>query len=167
MDCSLLAPLSIGFPSQKSWTGLPFPPSGNLPDPETEPTYPTLADVFFTIEPPGNKALGISSDQSLSHVWLFAIPWTAAHWLPCPSPTPRACSNSCSSRWCHPTLSSSVIPFSCLQSFPASRFFQWVSSSHQVARNQLLKYYCDPLVMSYVLNFLFPWSLVLLSLHLK
>ena len=41
--------------------------------------------------------------------------------LPCPSPTPRACSNSCpSSRWCHPTISSSVVPFSsCLQSFPA------------------------------------------------
>ena len=42
--------------------------------------------------------------------------------LPCPPPTPRACSNSCpSSQWCHPTISSSVIPFSsCLQSFPAS-----------------------------------------------
>ena len=41
---------------------------------------------------------------------------------PCPSPTPRACSNLCpSSQWCHPTISSSVIPFSsCLQSFPAS-----------------------------------------------
>ena len=48
--------------------------------------------------------------------------------LPCPSPTPRACSNSCSSsRWCHPTISSSVVPFSsCLQSFPASGLFQWV-----------------------------------------
>ena len=42
--------------------------------------------------------------------------------LPCPSPTPRACSNSCPlSQWCHPTISSTVIPFfSCLQSFPAS-----------------------------------------------
>ena len=42
-----------------------------------------------------------------------------------PSPTPRACSNSCpSSRWCHPTISSSVFPFSfCLQSFPASGSF--------------------------------------------
>ena len=41
--------------------------------------------------------------------------------FPCPSATPRACSNSCPlSRWCHPTISSSVIPFSsCLQSFPA------------------------------------------------
>ena len=44
---------------------------------------------------------------------------------PCPSPTPKACSNSCpSSWWCHPTISSSVIPFSsCLQSFPASGSF--------------------------------------------
>ena len=42
--------------------------------------------------------------------------------LPCPSPTPRACSNSCSSSWwCHLTISSSVVPFpSCLQYFPAS-----------------------------------------------
>ena len=44
--------------------------------------------------------------------------------LPCPSPSPGACSNSCpSSRWCHPTISFSVIPFSCLQSFPASGSF--------------------------------------------
>ena len=45
--------------------------------------------------------------------------------LPCPSPTPRACSNSCpSSQWCHSTISSSVVPFSsCLQSFPASGCF--------------------------------------------
>ena len=45
--------------------------------------------------------------------------------LPCPSPTPRAYSNSCPlSRWCHPTISSSVVPFfSCLQSFPASGSF--------------------------------------------
>ena len=44
--------------------------------------------------------------------------------LLCPSPTPRA-SNSCpSSQWCHPTISSSVVPFSfCLQSFPASGSF--------------------------------------------
>ena len=45
--------------------------------------------------------------------------------LPDPSKSPGACSNSCpSSRWCHPTTSSSVIPFSsCLQSFPASGSF--------------------------------------------
>ena len=46
--------------------------------------------------------------------------------LPCPSPPLGACSNSCArSQWCHPTISSSVIPFSsCLQLFPASGSFQ-------------------------------------------
>ena len=46
--------------------------------------------------------------------------------LPCPSPTPGACSNSCpSSWWCHPTISSSIVAFSSyLQSFPASGSFQ-------------------------------------------
>ena len=45
--------------------------------------------------------------------------------LPCPSPTRRTCSNSCPlSQWCHPTISSSVIPFSsCLLSFPTSGSF--------------------------------------------
>ena len=65
----------------------------------------------------------ISSVQLLSRVRLFVTPWTAA--LPCASPTPGACSNSCpSSQWCHPAISSSIIPFSsCLQSFPASGSF--------------------------------------------
>ena len=46
--------------------------------------------------------------------------------LPCPSATPGAYSNACLySRWYHPTISSSVVPFfSCLQSLPASRSFQ-------------------------------------------
>ena len=45
--------------------------------------------------------------------------------FPCPSPAPRAYSDSCQlSQWCHPTISSSVVPFSsCLQSFPASGSF--------------------------------------------
>ena len=45
---------------------------------------------------------------------------------PCPSTTPKACSNSCpSSQWCHPVISSSVVPLSsCLQSFPESGSFQ-------------------------------------------
>ena len=53
-------------------------------------------------------------------------------WLPCPSPTPRAYPNSCPfHRWCHPTISSSVVPLSsCLQSFPASGSFPM---SHFVA----------------------------------
>ena len=67
-----------------------------------------------------------SSVQLLSRVWLFATPWTAAHQASCPSWTPGAYSNSCPlSRWWHPTVSSSVIPFSShLQSSPASGAFQ-------------------------------------------
>ena len=55
---------------------------------------------------------------------------------PYPSPTPGVHSNSCpSSWWCHPAISSSVVPFSsCPQSLPASRSFQWVNSSHEVAK---------------------------------
>ena len=56
--------------------------------------------------------------------------------LPCPSPTPEACSNSCpSSWWCHPIISSSVVPFSsCLQSFPASGSFLRSRFLNQVAK---------------------------------
>ena len=68
----------------------------------------------------------ISSVQPLSRVWLSLRPHGLQHARPpCPSPTRRVYSNSCPlSRWCHPTVSSSVIPFSCPQSFPASRSFQ-------------------------------------------
>ena len=56
--------------------------------------------------------------------------------LPCPSPTPGVYPNSYPlSWWCHPTISSSVVPFSsCLQFFPTSGSFKWVSSLHQVAK---------------------------------
>ena len=56
--------------------------------------------------------------------------------LPCPSLSPGVCSNSCPlSRWCHPTISSSVAHFcSCPQSLPHRDLFQWVGSSHQVAK---------------------------------
>ena len=56
--------------------------------------------------------------------------------LPCPSTTPGAYSNSCPlSQWCHPTISSSVVPFSsCLNLSQHQGLFQWVSSSHQVTK---------------------------------
>ena len=59
---------------------------------------------------------------------------------PYPSPTPGVHPKPCSlSQWCHPTISSSVIPFSsCPQSFPASGLFQWVSSLHQFSSVQSL-----------------------------
>ena len=82
--------------------------------------------------------LQFSSVQSLSRVRLFATPWVTQHARPpCPSPTPGVYSNSCPlSRWCHPTISSSVAPFSsCPQSlpasgsFPVSQLFAWGGQS--------------------------------------
>ena len=54
---------------------------------------------------------------------------------PCPSPSPRVCPNArASSQWCHPTVSSPVIPFSSCLSLPQHQgLFQWIDSSHQVA----------------------------------
>ena len=74
----------------------------------------------------------LSSVQSLSRVRLFATPWMQHTRPPCPPPSPRVHSNSHpSSQWCHPVISSSVIPFSsCPQSLPASESF---SMSHLFA----------------------------------
>ena len=66
------------------------------------------------------------SQFSLSILSGFLWPHGLQHTrLNCPSPSPRVCTNSCpSSRWCHPTSSSSATLFSsCLQSFPASQSF--------------------------------------------
>ena len=49
-------PLSMGFPRQECWSGLPFPTPGDLPAPGIKPASlapPALADVFFTTVPPG------------------------------------------------------------------------------------------------------------------
>ena len=75
----------------------------------------------------------VSSVQSLSHVWLF-WPHESQHTRPpCPLPTPGVHSDSRSlSQWCHPAISSSVVPFSScpqylptLESFPMSQLFTW------------------------------------------
>ena len=85
-------------------------------------SYPAWEQFIF--------AHSVSSVQSLSHVQSFAAHGLQYARLPCPSPTTRAYSNSCPlSGWCHSTISSSDIPFSCLQScpalgsFPMSQFF--------------------------------------------
>ena len=49
----LLRPPSMGFPRQEYWSGLPFPPPGDLPDSGIKPASPALAGRFFTTEPPG------------------------------------------------------------------------------------------------------------------
>ena len=71
------------------------------------------------------SSVQFSSVQSLSSVRLFAPHGLQHARLPCPSPTPGAFSNSCPlSRWCHPDISSTVVPFySCSQSLPASESF--------------------------------------------
>ena len=71
---------------------------------------------------------GPDSVQSLSHVQLFVTPWTAARQASLSIPNSQSLlkltSIHPSSRWCHPTIASSVIPFSsCLQSLPASGSF--------------------------------------------
>ena len=92
-------------------------------------------------KPTGKPRNTFSSVQSLSHVWPCRPHELQYTRPPCPSPTPGVYSNSCPlTRWCHPAISSSVIPFSsCPQSLPASGFFQWVNSLHEVAKVLELK----------------------------
>ena len=90
--------------------------------PESYSKFPLA--LYFTY---GNVSFHVqfSTVQLLSCVLLFVTPLSAVHQASRPSPTPESCSNSrLSSQWCHPTISSSDIPFSsCLQSFPASGSF--------------------------------------------
>ena len=74
-------------------------------------------------KPTGNSSVQVSCSVIFNSLW----PHGLQHARPsCPSPTPWVHSNSCPlHQWCHPTISSSVVPFSsCLQSFPASGSFQ-------------------------------------------
>ena len=83
-----------------------------------------------------------SQFSSVAHLCPTLRPHESQHARPpCPSPTPRVYPNSCPlSRWCHPTISSSVVPFSsCPQSFPASgsllmtQLFTWGGQSTGVS----------------------------------
>ena len=91
-----------------------------------EPSLAPVAVTFQNSWPGGTEGLKSLSKavviQSLSRVWLFVTSRTAAHQAPL---TPWVGSNLCPlSWWCHPIISSSVLPFSsCLQSFPASGSF--------------------------------------------
>ena len=85
--------------------------------------------------------MSFSSGQSLSRVRLSLTPWIADARPPCPPPTPGVHPNSCpSSRWCHPAISSSVVPFfswpqSLLasESFPMGQLFTWGGQSTGVS----------------------------------
>ena len=59
--------LFMGFSRQEYWSGLPFPPPGDLPDPEIEPTSllsPALGGGFFTMEPPGKSNSHLNREES-------------------------------------------------------------------------------------------------------
>ena len=101
---------------------MPFLTPEHLPDPEIEslsPAAPDWQEDSLPLWHLGSKV--ISSVAQLCPNSLRPHGLQHAR-LPCPSPTPGACSNCCpSSQWCHPTILSSFIPFSShLQSFPAS-----------------------------------------------
>ena len=62
------APLSMGFPKQEYWSGLPLPTPGDLPDPGIEPTSPAstaLAGRFFTTAPPGKHTQVYRTENSI------------------------------------------------------------------------------------------------------
>ena len=79
--------------------------------------------------------------------------------LPCPSLSPGVCSDSCLlSQWCHPTILSSIIPFSpCPQSFPESGSFQRISSSHQAAKVLELQLQHQSFQWIFRVDFLYDW----------
>ena len=86
-------PLSMGFPRQEYWSGLPFPSPRNLPDPGIKPTSPALGGRFFTTKPP-EKPLQMQETQETqvrplaqedpleegmathSSILAWRIPWT-------------------------------------------------------------------------------------------
>ena len=113
------------------------------------PALPSLPSFFHTSSQPASSAkkilptsfqaiVPVSSVQFSCSVMSDSLrPHEPQHARPpCPSPTTGVHPNPCqSSRWCHPTISFSVIPFSsCPQSTQRQGLFKWVSSSHEVAK---------------------------------
>ena len=114
--------------------------------------------VLLVMVPSGQKGFGLNFKSYISQVFSvqFSQSVVSNSWwphglqhirLPCPSLTPQACSSSCpSSQWCHPIISSSVIPFSsCLQHFPASgpfpmsQFFSSISVGNERDMDYLVR----------------------------
>ena len=129
MDCSLPGSSVFGTFQARILEGIAisFSRGSSWPSDQTHVSHVSCtASRFFPAEPLGKPhKLSIQFSHSVVSDSLQPHGLQQAR-LPYPSPTPGACSNSCpSSQWCHPTISSSVIPFSsCLQSFLASGSFQ-------------------------------------------
>ena len=126
MDCSLPSFFvhEILQARRLEWVAIPFFRVSSWPRDQTWVSH--IAGRFFTVwanrqAPCGSLLLfscSVVCDSLKPYGWQYVR-------LPCPSPSPGTCSNSCPlSQWCHPTISSSVVPFSsCLQSFPATGSF--------------------------------------------
>ena len=73
------APLSLGFPRQEYWSGLPFPSPGDLPEPGIKPEAPALAADSLPLSHQGSPCMFyVLCAQSFSCVQLFAFLWTVA-----------------------------------------------------------------------------------------
>ena len=135
------APQTMGFSRQEYWSGLLCPPPGDLPDPGIQPAFPASpalwSDSLLLSHWGSPWLIRWSSDFRSLTVWISSVqfsrsvvsdssqPHESQHARPpCPSPTPGVHSDSRpSSQWCHPAISSSVVPFSsCPQSLPASDY---------------------------------------------
>ena len=127
-----------GFSRQGQGSGLPYPPPGDLPNPGIELRSPALQVETLSSEPSGNLyyknfIITFSSSWSLSHVQLFATPWTAAHQASLSITNSRSLLTLMSVMpsnhliLCRPLL---LLP----STFPSIRVFSNVNSSHQVAK---------------------------------
>ena len=114
------------FSRQEYWSGLPFPIQRIFWTQELSPclfTSPGLQVDSLSPAPLGKHTFVFV--QSLSHVWLFVTPWSAARQASLSFTISQNCSDSCPLSWrCHPTILPSVTCFSsCPQSFPPSGTF--------------------------------------------
>ena len=123
------APLSMEISRQEYLSGLPCLAQGIFQTKDQIWSSALWADPLWDEPPVSQFSHSVMSDSLWPH-WLQQVRF------PCPSLTPGSCSNLCpSSWWCHPTISSSVIPFSsCIQSYPALGSFPMSHSLHQVAK---------------------------------
>ena len=134
------APLSMGFSRQEYWSGLPFPSMQFLWftwKTSERIEFHTIWKHCLAFSPPSNASCMFFSLSSVSDFLQCRRLQQAM--LTCPSLSPRVCLNSCPLRQsCHSTISSSVAPFSCSQSFPASGSFpmSWLFASGQVLELQ-------------------------------